>query len=498
MSQCNNLDQCTSEECCREPACLDHSTAPTTRRESIDFSADDQFAPSSSSQYQFANNISAFPVYDNTSGFDLPGFDDIDDDPLQWPWLLPDQECNTTAPTNDHVQLETSLMGGWSDSADQANMQEPTHHLWDSDQPERHVSDSYICLWDGCMEMFSDAAQLETHMEVAHTQTESIDCRWGGCGTITMNPAEMQIHVNSEHLHLDIQPAALSSSPKMGVLDGLDSRRPKHPLYWSSENDDLLMRVRAQNLTFQQIASQYFPDKSARACQVHYAKLYNQQQSSDPQPKEQSPPLLSYTALQSASFATSPDESHHPSVDPSLIQASPAILSNQSSQRVLDHPPIQGNHECMWITDETTGVSCGARFGDPNAIQAHIESSHYPLSDKRKRMPATQWVCKWMGCARQGETRGTREKLKKHIRTHTGCKSLVLSFDNFGNSSTLADYSLSCRHCGQRFRDGTKLADHERTHTKENPHKCDVCEMAFASLDELCKFEHVLKTSRPY
>ena len=43
------------------------------------------------------------------------------------------------------------------------------------------------------------------------------------------------------------------------------------------------------------------------------------------------------------------------------------------------------------------------------------------------------------------------------------------------------------------FRDKTKLTDHERTHTKEKPHKCDVCEMAFASRDGLCKFKRAFR-----
>lgn len=481
LSQCNNSDQCTSEECCREPACLDHESVPTTRRESIDFSAEDQYA--SSSQHQFASSSAVFPAYEN-----LPGFDNTNHDPMQCHWLLPDQQCDITAPTkdalsqhvfHDHIQPETSLACGWSDCDEQIDAQQLTTHLWNSHHPEQHVPDSYVCLWDGCMEMFSDAEQLETHMEVAHTQMESIDCRWGGCGTITTNSAELQSHVNREHLHLHIQPAFSSSNLEMGPSDRRTSLPSKHPLYWSQENDDLLMRVRAQNLTFKQIASQYFPDKSAQACQVHYAVLWNRQQQSVPQSTEQSTPLLSYSPLPPSSYATSPYEPHHPLVDPPLMQTSTALLSKHSTQPVLDHPPTQGNHECMWITDDATESLCGARFENPNELQAHVESFHYPLSDDRRRRPASHWVCKWMGCARKGETRGTRDKLKKHIYTHTGY------------------YSFSCRHCGKRFRDNTKLADHERTHTKEKPHKCDVCEMAFASRDGLATHNRIHTGEKP-
>ena len=424
LSQCNNLEQCTSEECCKEPACLDHCSVPATRRQSIDFSGDDQHG--SSFQGQPINSSAVFPASDN-----LPGFDNIHDNPVQCHWLLPDQECDITAPNknalsqhvfHDHIQPEINLTCGWSECEEQINAQQLTDHMWNSHHPEQHVPDSYVCLWDGCMEMFADAEQLETHMETDHTHMESIDCRWGGCGTVTTNSTELQSHVNHEHLQLHLQPTFISSNLELGS-DRRSSQPSNHPLYWLPENDDLLVRVRAQNLTFPQIASQYFPDKSPQACQNRYAKLENQGQQSAPQTTEQSTPLLSYSPLPPSPYAASLYETQLPLIDPPFTQASPAPLPNVSDQLLVDHSPTQGNHECLWITDDATETHCGARFGHPNELQAHVESSHYPLSEDRTRRPVAHWVCKWMGCSRKGETRGTRDKLKKHICTHTGCKS---------------------------------------------------------------------------
>ena len=425
LSQCNNLEQCTSEECCKEPECLDHISIPTTRRESFDYSAADQYA--SSSQHQFTNGSAVISAYDNSSGFD-----ETNANPIQCHWLLPDQECDMTAPTtdalsqhvlNDHIQPETSLMCGWSDCEKQIDAQQFTDHLWNSHRPEQHVQDSYVCLWNGCMENFSDAEQLATHMEVAHTHVESIDCRWGGCGTITTNSAELHTHVDKEHLRLQIQPLSFSPNADTSLSDSQSSQQPRHPLYWKAENDELLMRVRAQNLTFPQIASQYFPGKSAQACQRRYAVIYNREQQGTPPSPEQSTPLLTYSPLPPASNATSPYDTQYPPIDLTLSQTSPAFPSNHSSQLVSDHRPTQGNHVCMWITDDSTEALCGSRFGDTYGLQAHIESSHYPFSDDRRRRPISHWVCKWTGCTRRGESSGTRDKLKKHIYTHTSCKS---------------------------------------------------------------------------
>ena len=431
LSQCNNLEECTSEECCRESACLDHISIPTSRRQSIDLGAEDQYA--SSSHNQFANDDTIFPAYDF-----LPGFDDIDDHSVQCHWLLPDQECAITAPTkdalsqhvlHDHIQTETSLTCEWSDCEEQVNAQQLTGHLWHSHHPEQSVPESYICLWHGCKETFPDDAQLEKHMEVAHTHMENIDCRWGGCGTITTNPTELQSHVNQEHLHLDIPPGPPSSA---GPSSRFSSLQPRNPCFWSPENDDLLLSARAKRLTFKQISSQYFPDRSAVACKMRFTRIYNKEQHCVSQSTENSTSTLAYSPLPpspyatspyaTSPYATSPYEPTYPLVDPSLSQASPAILSNRSTDLILDVPPTGGNYACMWVTDNSTETICGASFAHPNEVQSHIESSHYPFSDERKRRPVSHWVCNWIGCIRRGETRGTRDKLKKHIFTHTKCK----------------------------------------------------------------------------
>ena len=415
LSQCNNLEECTSEECCRESACLDHISIPTSRRQSIDFRAEDQY--DSSSHNQFANDDTFFPAYDFVSGYD-----NIDDHSVQCHWLLPDQECDITAPTkdalsqhvlHDHIQTETSLMCGWSDCEEQVNVQQLADHLWHSHHPEQSVPDSYICLWHGCKETFPDDAQLEKHMEVAHTHMENIDCRWGGCSTITTNPTELQSHVNQEHLHIDIPPGPPSSA---GPSSRFSSLQPRNPCFWSPENDDSLLSGRAKGLSFKQISDQYLPDRSAVACKLRFVRIRNKEQQSVSQSTEKS------TSILASPYATSPYESKYPLVDASLSQASPDILSKRSTDLVQEAPPAEGSHACMWVTDDSTETICGVSFAHPNEVQSHIESCHYPFSDERKRRPISHWTCNWRGCIRRGETRGTRDKLRKHVFTHTKCE----------------------------------------------------------------------------
>lgn len=45
--------------------------------------------------------------------------------------------------------------------------------------------------------------------------------------------------------------------------------------------------------------------------------------------------------------------------------------------------------------------------------------------------------------------------------------------------------SLICSHCKKQFDDKTKLANHERSHTKEKPYSCQECGSSFSSKESL-------------
>ena len=72
---------------------------------------------------------------------------------------------------------------------------------------------------------------------------------------------------------------------------------------------------------------------------------------------------------------------------------------------------------CKWITNKSSGSLCGVAFDGPNDLQEHVEEVHIQPLTRSEGM-----ICSWGGCTRSTKPFDQKLKLKRHVKSHSGCK----------------------------------------------------------------------------
>lgn len=111
-----------------------------------------------------------------------------------------------------------------------------------------------------------------------------------------------------------------------------------------------------------------------------------------------------------------PDLAYDPTIDTSPSE-------HQNCAKVSTGLIGTTHHVCNWnvgsLDDAASGVGkvCGRVFNDSSALNEHLCADHISLLSAK-----TKYICLWNGCSRRDDQGfASRNKLKRHITTHTAC-----------------------------------------------------------------------------
>lgn len=318
-------------------------------------------------------------------------------------WENPGQPCDVSVPTadalgqhllQDHLKWQTDLTCFMNHGAEGIALQQVPGHLM-----RQHYSDSYVCLWDYCRLSFSSDAALASHIQLEHT---NVTCHWAGCGFSTTGLSQLKHHVNTNHLNfgpynaLQPSPSQLSKSPDMSP----------HAEVFSSPSASAYSSFQGQSAS--PTAYSYYPtipDESQTVSEfIHHQPMYQANQQ------------------QYIQFHAPPSNAPTSSVPDAFVGA-PTSFPHISNVEVSAPKPARKDeiHICMWISELKPNQVCGSLFTDANDLQDHVDENHIWV-DRPHGQKGNPPRCNWQKCKRHGTPLQNREKLRRHVFTHTKCE----------------------------------------------------------------------------
>ncbi|MCJ1426675.1 hypothetical protein MMC29_004578 [Sticta canariensis] len=322
------------------------------------------------------------------------------------------------------------------------------HVLHDHIEPQG----TFNCPIDQCAEKL-DMYQAPSHLMLEH-DPDSYVCLWQNCGQTFPDSKELDRHIKANHAIWDCHWAGCEVSAR--------------------EVSQLKNHVDIDHLHFSGFSQ---PSMSPYALQTPmYAGQHPAIQNSTQSP-----------------FTT-------PQLSPTNPVAKPFVQGSMVSGNKNPLGVSEGGSRCMWLTDESSGQVCGKTFSDGNELQLHVDQEH--VWTREGNTTGVVLLCHWLDCKRNGKPLQNKEKLRRHLFTHTGYWIACCSFcsKQFNNTVALENHErvhtgekpFACKDCEQCFATDAALTIHKRHHTGEKPLSCPVCGYASADSSNMAKHKKSL------
>ncbi len=138
---------------------------------------------------------------------------------------------------------------------------------------------------------------------------------------------------------------------------------------------------------------------------------------------------------------------------------------------------------------------CDKTFGRQNNLRRHQLMVHQGVKETRQ--------CIHCGLVFTNKSQWRRHMLKKHSRDGPRCPCPVCGapcIDRYELSVHMRvhkDPEFICRFCGKAVKSKQSLLAHERSHTGENPFKCELCDYSCKASSVLCKHKLLKHKKKP-
>ena len=96
------------------------------------------------------------------------------------------------------------------------------------------------------------------------------------------------------------------------------------------------------------------------------------------------------------------------------------LVQSSSTNSSIPIKTVNTTKICEWVEEPSAGRVCGMKFKDGNDLQLHVDEVH--LCQSSPAYCARNTSCNWYQCKRNGNRFQTKDKLRRHMFTHTGCK----------------------------------------------------------------------------
>lgn len=305
-------------------------------------------------------------------------------------WVMPGEQCNVSALNmnelgqhvlHDHIETQQLFPCPWDECAEVLDVKQAPTHI-----TQQHGPDKLICLWRDCELAFSDVESLRCHM-ASHNE---LQCHWAGCHIGLAGLPQLQTHVNQAHLRM----GSLSEPQAPQSTYQLPPRPP-------SSIDEANTARHNGELSDLKIST------SSPLERIHSSSNVSGSHSSPYDTTNPSPHKGRMNAFENMNRLPSP----------AITDSSPLPV-HMPAKRLAES--IEDTvHRCMWIVNPATSQTCNMIFENGNSLQQHVDNKH--IWTQETYSPNYLPICGWLDCKRKGKPVQSREKLRRHLFTHTGC-----------------------------------------------------------------------------